>query len=194
MSFCENLVAVDPQNTQGQVGWIHNGPVVGWNWMNRTPYVVEAGQLQPVWSDGEHPEWPRIVSDALAAMLLLLMRIDELGGPRVPVELHGRRAAGPAVHMEGERSPGRLPSTRHCVSTQPLARRRSMPRPAPAPPMTAAERNRGLVLARCSVRPAWHCDKVRGELMVGGGAGWARTCGCGGVGSPVSVLESAARL
>ena len=95
MSFYGNLLQPSTGSAEGQVGWIHNGPVLAWNWMCGIPYELQLGELSPVYTD----EWPRIASDALAATLSLLQCVHELGGPPMPSELTGWRAPSRATQV-----------------------------------------------------------------------------------------------
>ena len=126
---------------EGHVGWIHNGPVMGWNWMVGTQYSRNNMELHPVWCGDE---WTTIVSDALAAILQLLLRVEALGGPEVPRELGGRRASNQAWYDSVGASAGPVAPAR------PRARRIVGPRPAPAPRESMVDRNRRNLLARRS--------------------------------------------
>jgi hypothetical protein len=140
LCFFRNLA--EPGEPGGPVGWISNGVVLAWSWMACVPYELRDEDLRPVFADNE---WPRIVSDALAATLLLFERVAELGGPSVPSELCARRGQKPAPCAQ---ACGRWRSRARHVHG---ATRRATRRMPPPPPVSAAEQNRRMLLARCSV-------------------------------------------
>ena len=72
------------------VGYIHNGPVMTWSYMNAVPYVLtDQGVLMPQFRAGD---WEAIADDALDAMVALLEAVAANGGPDVPEGL--RRPVG----------------------------------------------------------------------------------------------------
>ena len=72
------------------VGYIHNGPVMTWSYMNAVPYILtDQGVLMPQFRAGD---WEAIADDALDAMVALLEAVAANGGPDVPEGL--RRPVG----------------------------------------------------------------------------------------------------